>query len=165
MLQIGFFVGADRCVRPREPVFVHAERLDKIPTFNEWMEYVSKNTSPTTVSEDWVVTDTLLAIEDNRIVGIISLRHNLNDFLKDFKSENDKLNLEIEVHDLKTLKVNTRCKLLIDNNEISTIDTENGLAEYKMDITDITNGEHVLELHINETSNTKSAIIKKKFIK
>ena len=84
---------------------------------------------------------------------------------KDFKSENDKLNLEIEVHDLKTLKVNTRCKLLIDNKEISTIDTENGLAEYKIDITDITNGEHVLELHINETSNTKSAIIKKKFIK
>ena len=84
---------------------------------------------------------------------------------EDFKSENDKLNLEIEVHDLKTLKVNTRCKLLIDNKEISTIDTENGLAEYKMDITDITNGEHVLELLVNETSNTKSAIIKKKFIK
>ena len=71
-------------IKNNEKSIPGSELLDKIPTFNEWMEYVSKNTSPTTVSEDWVVTDTLLAIEDNQIVGIISLRHNLNDFLKDF---------------------------------------------------------------------------------
>lgn len=71
-------------IKNNEKSIPGSELLDKIPTFNEWMEYVSKNTSPTTVSEDWVVTDTLLAIEDNQIVGIISLRHNLNNFLKDF---------------------------------------------------------------------------------
>ena len=58
-------------IKNNEKTIPGSELLDKIPTFNEWMEYVSKNTSPTTVSEDWVVTDTLLAIEDNRIVGII----------------------------------------------------------------------------------------------
>ena len=61
-----------------------SELLDQIPTIDEWIEYVSSNTSPSTVSKDWVVTDTFLAIKDDLIIGIISLRHELNDFLKDF---------------------------------------------------------------------------------
>ncbi|MBE6485995.1 MAG: GNAT family N-acetyltransferase [Methanosphaera stadtmanae] len=61
-----------------------SELLDKIDTFDEWLNYVCKNNSPDTVSKDWVVTDTLLAINHNMLVGIISLRHELNDFLKDF---------------------------------------------------------------------------------
>ena len=46
---------------------------------------MSDNTSPETVNPSWVVTDTYFAFdESNRLVGIIDLRHNLNDFLKDF---------------------------------------------------------------------------------
>ncbi len=61
-----------------------SELLDKINNFEEWMEYISKNSSQDTVSEDWVVTDIYLAINNESVVGIISLRHELNDFLKDF---------------------------------------------------------------------------------
>ena len=46
---------------------------------------VNNNTSPETVNPAWVVTDTFFAVnEDGRIVGIIDLRHTLNDFLQDF---------------------------------------------------------------------------------
>ena len=38
-----------------------------------------------TVNPDWVITDTFFAVnESDKIVGIIDLRHTLNDFLKDF---------------------------------------------------------------------------------
>lgn len=155
----------DHSINPFIPSFV-ASFKETFFYYDEW--YFNKDLI------EWFNPDIVLEIREeckfeNPICQNVSILENYKvpiivEF-EDFKSENDKLNLEIEVHDLKTLKVNTRCKLLIDNKEISTIDTENGLAEYKMDITDITNGEHVLELHINETSNTKSAIIKKKFIK
>ena len=36
------------------------------------------------MSSDWVMTDTFFAVDDrDKIVGIIDLRHTLNDFLKD----------------------------------------------------------------------------------
>ena len=39
----------------------------------------------TEVNPNWVVTDTFFAIDENEnIIGIIDLRHTLNDFLKDF---------------------------------------------------------------------------------
>lgn len=60
-----------------------SELLDKIPIFDEWLEYVNKNNSTITVSKEWVVTDTYIAKENDKIVGIISFRHELNDFLKD----------------------------------------------------------------------------------
>lgn len=71
-------------IKNDENIIPGSELLDKISTFEEWIEYVSKNSSPITVSKDWVVTDTYLATDNNLIVGIISLRHELNDFLKDF---------------------------------------------------------------------------------
>ena len=62
-----------------------SELLDHMDSYDEWLKSVTDNTSSDTVNPDWVVTDTYFAFDDNdRIVGVIDLRHELNDFLKDF---------------------------------------------------------------------------------
>lgn len=63
-----------------------SELLDKTDSYEEWLDSVTKNTNIETVNPNWVLTDTFFAIResDNQIIGIIDLRHTLNDFLKDF---------------------------------------------------------------------------------
>ena len=82
----------DKAIDFKEEFFSHNEKtingselLDKIDDYDEWLKIVTQNMSPETVSSDWVVTDTFFAVDENeKIVGIIDLRHTLNDFLKDF---------------------------------------------------------------------------------
>ena len=60
-----------------------SERLDQIDFYEEWLQFVEKNTSLETVDSDWVVADVFLALDENdRMVGIIDLRHYLNDYLE-----------------------------------------------------------------------------------
>lgn len=67
-----------------EPVIFGSELLDKTERYEDWLEAVTRNTSPDTVSPDWVLTDTYFAVDgDDEIVGIIDLRHELNGFLRD----------------------------------------------------------------------------------
>lgn len=62
-----------------------SELLDKMDSFDDWMKYIRKNSNTCTVSDDWVLTSVFIAVDDkDDVVGIISLRHELNDFLKDF---------------------------------------------------------------------------------
>ncbi len=62
-----------------------SELLDQMESYDEWLKSVTDNASPETVNPSWVVTDTYFAFNENGgIVGIIDLRHELNDFLKDF---------------------------------------------------------------------------------
>lgn len=62
-----------------------SELLDQIDDYDKWLKAVTANADPATVDPNWVVTDTFFALDgNNRIVGIIDLRHSLNDFLKDF---------------------------------------------------------------------------------
>ncbi|MDD3362278.1 MAG: GNAT family N-acetyltransferase [Hespellia sp.] len=63
-----------------------SELLDQIEDYDEWLEKVTANSKEDTVASDWVLTDTFFAWRpsDNRIIGIIDLRYELNDFLKDF---------------------------------------------------------------------------------
>ncbi len=62
-----------------------SELLDQMDSYDEWLRSVTDNASHETVNPSWVVTDTFLAFDkDDRIVGIIDLRHELNEFLKDF---------------------------------------------------------------------------------
>ena len=62
-----------------------SELFDQMDSYDEWLKSVTDNTSPETVNPSWVVTDTYFVFDDDdRIVGIIDLRHDLNDFLKDF---------------------------------------------------------------------------------
>ena len=62
-----------------------SELLDQMDSYDEWLKSITDNVSPETVNPSWVVTDTYFAFDENgSIVGIIDLRHELNDFLKDF---------------------------------------------------------------------------------
>ncbi len=62
-----------------------SELLDQTDSYDEWLRSVKDNASSETVDPSWVVTDTYFAFDENdRLVGIIDLRHELNDFLKDF---------------------------------------------------------------------------------
>ena len=68
-----------------EMIINGSELLDKTDSYEEWLKSVTDNTSADTVNPNWVVTDTFFAIDENEnIIGIIDLRHTLNDFLKDF---------------------------------------------------------------------------------
>lgn len=70
-----------------EPIIYGSELLDKTERYEDWLEAVTRNTDPETVSPDWVLTDTYFAVEvDDEIVGIIDLRHELNGFLRDLGS-------------------------------------------------------------------------------
>lgn len=81
----------DRALAFREEFFSHneptiygSELLDKTERYEDWLEAVTRNTDPGTVSPEWVLTDTYFAVDsDGEIVGIIDLRHELNGFLKD----------------------------------------------------------------------------------
>ncbi|MBE5881208.1 MAG: GNAT family N-acetyltransferase [Lachnospiraceae bacterium] len=62
-----------------------SELLDQTEDYAQWVQSITANTSPETVNPAWVVTDTYFAVDENdKIVGIIDLRHSLNDFLQDF---------------------------------------------------------------------------------
>lgn len=68
-----------------EKTICGSELFDKTESYEEWLVSVTQNTDPETVNECWVVTDTFFAIRksDSKIIGIIDLRHTLNEFLKD----------------------------------------------------------------------------------
>ncbi|MBQ6443509.1 MAG: GNAT family N-acetyltransferase [Methanosphaera sp.] len=74
----------DEFISAGEDVINGGELLDSMDSIGKWIEYVSNNASSDRVSPDWVLTDTYLAVVDERIVGVICLRHCLNDFLSDF---------------------------------------------------------------------------------
>ena len=68
-----------------ERIINGSELLDQMDSYEQWLSCVTDNTDPKTVNPGWVVTDTFFAVDGAcRIVGIIDLRHTLNDFLKDF---------------------------------------------------------------------------------
>ena len=51
----------------------------------DWLNVVQKNAKKETVAEGWVPSSTLLAIrEDGLLVGMIDIRHQLNDYLSQF---------------------------------------------------------------------------------
>lgn len=82
----------EKALNYRKELFQHGETIiygselfDKTESYEEWLSSVTLNTNPETVNENWVVTDTFFAIRksDDKIIGIIDLRHTLNEFLKD----------------------------------------------------------------------------------
>ena len=123
---------------------------------------------------EWFNPDILLEIREeckfeNPICQTVSIMDDVKVPIivkfEDFNIENDYLNVNISIHDLKTLKVNTQCKTSVDNNEVSIVKIKDGKAQEKIDISNLTNGKHVLEIFVEETNSTKSTIVKKIFIK
>ena len=70
----------------KEYVINGSELFDKIQSYEEWLEKVTANSKSETADPNWVLTDTFFVIRlsDSKIVGIVDLRYQLNDFLKDF---------------------------------------------------------------------------------
>lgn len=68
-----------------ETIINGSELFDKTPCYEEWLERITANSTKETVDPNWVLTDTFFAIRksDNKIIGIVDLRYELNDFLKD----------------------------------------------------------------------------------
>ncbi len=71
--------------RHGEDIIYGSELFDKTESYEEWLSSVTRNADPKTVNENWVLTDTFFAVRksDNKIIGMIDLRHTLNEFLKD----------------------------------------------------------------------------------
>ena len=68
-----------------ENVINGSEMLDNIEEYDIWLASVTNNARRETVNPDWVLTDTFFAVDDNdKIIGIIDLRHELKGFLIDF---------------------------------------------------------------------------------
>lgn len=62
-----------------------SELLDQMESYDEWLQSITNNAEIATVNPQWVLTDTFFAVDaEDEIVGIIDLRHELNEFLKDF---------------------------------------------------------------------------------
>ncbi|MDE7366415.1 MAG: GNAT family acetyltransferase, partial [Lachnospiraceae bacterium] len=67
-----------------EMIINGSELFDKTESYEKWIKSITDNIDAETVNPDWVVTDTFFAMDEaNKVVGIIDLRHTLNDFLKD----------------------------------------------------------------------------------
>ena len=61
-----------------------SELLDQLDSYEDWLKSVTDNISEEKVNPEWVVTDTFFALDDNdSIVGIIDLRHELKGCLVD----------------------------------------------------------------------------------
>ncbi len=69
-----------------ETVINGSSLLDQMD-YDAWLAHIQSCRDPRTVREDWVVASTFFALRtcDSRIVGMIDIRHNLeNDFLAEF---------------------------------------------------------------------------------
>lgn len=63
-----------------------ASLLEKMDTYDDWLIHLEKTSNPKTVDPNWVTASTFFAIRkvDEKIIGIIDIRHYLNDFLKEY---------------------------------------------------------------------------------
>ncbi|MGX7125823.1 GNAT family N-acetyltransferase [Enterococcus viikkiensis] len=63
-----------------------ASLLEESPNYDDWLERIAAASDPTIINPDWVTATTFLAVrtEDQKIVGIINIRHFLNDFLRNY---------------------------------------------------------------------------------
>ena len=109
------------------PLINGSAGLNRFSSIEDWLKELKKRSSEDTVPEGLVPSSTYLGVreKDNYIVGIIDIRHYLNDFLKQFggnigysvrKSERNKgyakqmLKLALEkCKDLKMKKVLITC--------------------------------------------------------
>lgn len=67
-----------------EMIINGSELFDKTDQYDEWLEFINRNSSPETVAPDWAVSETYFAMDEGeRITGIIDLRLELKGILKD----------------------------------------------------------------------------------
>ncbi|MDR2698909.1 MAG: GNAT family N-acetyltransferase [Candidatus Methanoplasma sp.] len=68
-----------------ETVINGSALFDRIESYGGWLEHVRRNADRKTVRPDWVPSSTFFGVRrrDGRIVGIIDIRHELNDCLRE----------------------------------------------------------------------------------
>ena len=60
--------------------------LDKSESYDAWLKQIENNSDERTVQPDWVVSSTFFAVrkDDNKLIGMIDIRHRLNQFLSEY---------------------------------------------------------------------------------
>jgi predicted acetyltransferase len=60
--------------------------FDSIASYDAWLNHLKASSSPDTVQPGWVVSSTFFAVRptENRIIGMIDIRHELNNFLRSY---------------------------------------------------------------------------------
>ncbi|NLG04681.1 MAG: GNAT family N-acetyltransferase [Clostridia bacterium] len=60
--------------------------LGQAPSYIEWLDQLKKNADEATVDPSWVISSTFFAVRerDHRIIGMLDIRHTLNDFLREY---------------------------------------------------------------------------------
>lgn len=63
-----------------------AALMEKKETFDEWLTMIKNNRNQYTVQDGWVPATTFFAIrkEDGKLIGMMDIRHELNDFLREY---------------------------------------------------------------------------------
>ncbi len=120
--------------------------LAKIESFEEWIQTLKDNSNISTVREGFVPSSTYMAIResDNRIIGMIDIRHFLNNYLEKFgghigysvrKSERQKgyakKMLELALKKCKELNINRVLVTCSKDNipSMKTILSQGGVLE------------------------------------
>ena len=65
---------------------IHGGALVEKLDYDVWLKQLADNSDKSTVNKDWVVASTFLAIRkrDGKLIGMIDIRHELNDFLQSY---------------------------------------------------------------------------------
>ena len=66
---------------------LHGSSLfDKTDSYDNWLDQLKNNSNEKTVNPDWVASTTFFAIRkrDSNIVGMVDIRHTLNEFLRTY---------------------------------------------------------------------------------
>lgn len=60
--------------------------LEKLDSYDSWLKHLERQASPATVQPGRVVATTMFAVSesDGKIVGMVDIRHTLNDFLASY---------------------------------------------------------------------------------
>lgn len=60
--------------------------LSEMPSYDAWLDHLDKQSDPTLINPDWVTASTFLVIrkEDQKLIGLIDIRHELNEFLQSY---------------------------------------------------------------------------------
>ena len=60
--------------------------LEKSESFASWLKQLAENSDKLTIHNDWVISSTFFAIRksDEKIIGMVDIRHELNDFLRSY---------------------------------------------------------------------------------
>jgi predicted acetyltransferase len=63
-----------------------ASLFESYQTYTDWLAHLKTNSDPTTLPPGWVVSSTFFGVResDGRIIGMIDIRHELNDYLHDY---------------------------------------------------------------------------------